>query len=542
MTTASKPISSKTPVNGDVRVAAPSIVEANGSSDEDDRLAALGYKAEFSREFTNLSTISFAFSIMGVASSVATTLNTPLLSGGPASVVWCWFIGSCMCFCLGTSIAEIISAYPTNGGLYSASAYLVPKRYKATVGWTVGWLNLLGQVAGVASTEFGLAQMILAAATISTNGEYVATAGHTFGVYAALLIIHGFLNSFGTKIISRITQIFVFVNLGALFAIVIALGVTCKDKHTASYVFTETTDGTGWGSTGLAFLFGLLSVQWTMTDYDATAHISEEVKKASVRAPVAIVIAVIGTGVCGFVYNIVYVLCSGPLSELPGPSGYAAATIITRNVGNRGFYVLWSFVCFTAFSVVSTAMQATARTFHAFSRDRGLPDRGLFCKMSKQKVPVWSVWLVGVLCALLGLLDFASSIAVQAVFSLCAIALDTSYIIPIACKLVFRDHPDVQYVPGPFSLGRGFLGHFIPGVAITWTCFVVVILALPESIPVTASSMNYSSPILGAVVLGSWAWWWLGGRKHYEGPRNSHVEITEATEEKHEAIPDSSLA
>lgn len=105
----------------------------------------------------------------------------------------------------------------------------------------------------------------------------------------------------------------------------------------------------GWQSDGFALLLGLLSVQWTMTDYDATAHISEEVEKASIRAPVAVVIAVFGTGICGWIYNIVrcsclppllrhtsltrltlrqvYVLCSGPLDELPGLSGYSAATI-----------------------------------------------------------------------------------------------------------------------------------------------------------------------------------------------------------------------
>lgn len=46
----------------------------------------------------------------------------------------------------------------------------------------------------------------------------------------------------------------------------------------------------------------------------------------------------------------------------------------------------------------------------------------------------------------MGLLDLASTIAVNAVFSLCAVALDTSYIIPIACKLLFRDHPEVNFV------------------------------------------------------------------------------------------------
>lgn len=135
-------------------------------------------------------------------------------------------------------------------------------------------------------------------------------------------------------------------------------------------------------------------MQWTMTDYDATAHISEEVKRASIAAPVAIFIAVIGTGVFGWIYNIVFVMCSGDISLLPGPSGYSAATIIANNVGKTGFLILWSFVCFTAFAVVTTALQANARTFQAFSRDNGLPDRGIFAKLAGNKIPINAVWLV----------------------------------------------------------------------------------------------------------------------------------------------------
>lgn len=176
-----------------------------------------------------------------------------------------------MCFTLGTSIAEIVSAYPTNGGLYSASAYLVPKPYKAIVGWVVGWLNLLGQVAGVASTEFGLAGMILSAVTIATNGDFVATQGQTVGVFIGLLFIHGCINSLGTRILSLITKSFIFVNLGSVFAIIVALLVTTSDKHDATYVFTNVNNQSGWGSDGIAFLLGLLSVQWTMTDVRGTA-------------------------------------------------------------------------------------------------------------------------------------------------------------------------------------------------------------------------------------------------------------------------------
>jgi len=63
---------------------------------------------------------------------------------------------------------------PSSGGLYTASALLVPKAYRAPVGFVVGWLNLLGQIAGAASTEFGLAQMIWAAYSISKDGAFVA--------------------------------------------------------------------------------------------------------------------------------------------------------------------------------------------------------------------------------------------------------------------------------------------------------------------------------------------------------------------------------
>ncbi|POY75264.1 hypothetical protein BMF94_1634 [Rhodotorula taiwanensis] len=503
-----------------VAAAVQPVLVSEDNEREEERLAALGYKQEFAREFTNLSTISFAFSIMGVASSVATTIDTPLLLGGPVSVVWCWFIGSFMCMCLGLSIAELISAYPTNGGLYSASAYLVPRAWRPVTGWTIGWLNILGQVAGVASTEWGLANMILAAASISTDGAYVATAGQTMAVYVALLVVHGLLNSVGTKVISSITRIFVFVNLGTVIAVVIALGVTCKDKHPASYVFTETVNQSGWPSNGFSVLLGLLSVCWTMTDYDATAHISEEVKKASIRAPVAIIIAVAGTGIFGWVYNIMFVLCSGPLQDLPGAAGYSAATIILRNVGLKGFYVLWTAVCFVAFAVVSTALQANARTVHAFSRDGGLPDRGFFCKVASNRVPINAVWIVCFVSALLGLLRFASEVAVNAVFSLCAIALDSSYAVPIACKLIFRHHPEVNFQPGPFAL-RGPLGTIIPSVAVVWVTFTVVVLAWPESLPITAETWNYSSTILGGVLLLTSIGYLLGGRRRYSGPRTA---------------------
>ena len=196
--------------------------------DDDDAALAqrVGHRSEFAREFKSFSTISFAFAIMGLVSSIATTFASPFTLGGPASTVWAWFMGSIFNMTLGTAIAELVSAYPSAGGLYSASGLLVPHKYRATVAWVTGWLNLTGQIAGIAGTEYGLAQMIYAWANVISDGSFAANRHETVGLYYALLVIHGIINSLDSKTLARMTSGYVIVNLGITFVIIITLLAT----------------------------------------------------------------------------------------------------------------------------------------------------------------------------------------------------------------------------------------------------------------------------------------------------------------------------
>ncbi|KIJ60931.1 hypothetical protein HYDPIDRAFT_42996 [Hydnomerulius pinastri MD-312] len=495
------------------------------ADDDDLNLEVLGYKPSFRREFSNLATISFAFSIMGLCSSVATTFNTPLLLGGPASVTWCWLIGSCMCFTLGSSIAEIVSAFPTCGGLYTASAQLCPPSHRAVVGWIVGWLNILGQVAGISSTEFGLTNMIWGAVSIASP-NFVVTPAKTVGLFAGLLVVHGLLNSLATRHLAFVTRGFVFVNLGTTAIIIIVLLATTprSEMHAANYVFggAGIINQTGGWNNGIAFLLGLLSVQWTMTDYDATAHISEEVRRAAYAAPTAIFIAVIGTGSLGWILNVVVVLCSGPIENLPGVSGSAFLQILALRMGVPAALFVWSFVCLTAFFVVQTALQACSRTVYAFSRDHGLPDNGYFGHVSgSTQTPLRAIWFTTILSILPGLLDLASPIAANAIFALTAMALDLSYIIPIFLRRLYANHPEVHFRPGPFYMGSGLIGWAANVACISWTLFVVVIFSLPTVFPVTRENMNYASVITVGVVVLSGVWYILSAHRHYHGPTSN---------------------
>src|SRR6266568_4506082 len=139
----------------------------------------------------------------------------------------------------------------------------------------VGWLNLIGQIVGLSSTEFGLANMILAAVSISTNGGFSIKPGKVVGLTIGLLVTHGTLNSLKTRHLAWFASSFMFINLGATFLIIILLlAITPRsDMHPSSYIFGADglINGTGGWNNGGSFLLGLLSVQWTMTGYDCTA-------------------------------------------------------------------------------------------------------------------------------------------------------------------------------------------------------------------------------------------------------------------------------
>jgi amino acid transporter len=128
----------------------------------------------------------------------------------------------------------------------------------------------------VASSQYGAAQMLLAAVAIGKDFDYEITANTTVGVMAALMVLTGLVNSLSTYWMEKMTKSYVIFHILILVSCAIALLAKTSNKHDAKYVFTDVESTSGWTPVGWSFLFGFLSVSWTMTDYDATAHITEE--------------------------------------------------------------------------------------------------------------------------------------------------------------------------------------------------------------------------------------------------------------------------
>lgn len=145
-------------------------------------------------------------------------------------------------------------------------------------------------------------------------------------------------------------------------------------------------------------------------------------------------------------------------------------------------------------SVVTTVRTAVYPFLLLIDLVPGLPDRGFFGQNSSHtQTPLRAIVFTTLVSIIPGLLDLASPIAANAIFSLTAMALDLSYIIPIFLRRTFAHHPEVMFKPGPFYMGDGLLGYAANYACILWTLFVCVIFSFPTYLPVTPQNMNYAS-------------------------------------------------
>jgi amino acid transporter len=105
----------------------------------------------------------------------------------------------------------------------------------------------------------------------------------------------------------------------------------------------------------------------------------------------------------------------------------------------------------------SSSLLVGSRQTFAFARDGALPlSRYLYRINRYTNTPVNTVWFAAILILAIGLLAFAGSQAIDAVFTIAITASYISYITPITTRFVFKNN----FKPGPFYLGR-LVGRFV---------------------------------------------------------------------------------
>ena len=139
----------------------------------------------------------------------------------------------------------------------------------------------IGQIGVIASVDYALANYVVAFIHMyaDTNPDGTVDpiiepkAFPLFVVFCIMLLLHGLLNTFGTKIIKLLGDISVWWHVIGVAVIFVVLLAGPDQRQPVSYLF-EWQNNSEWSSVLYVFLIGFLLAQYTITGFDASAHVS----------------------------------------------------------------------------------------------------------------------------------------------------------------------------------------------------------------------------------------------------------------------------
>ncbi|KAM0176219.1 hypothetical protein ACHAPF_005085 [Botrytis cinerea] len=512
------------------------VIDHKADTDEE-ILGSLGYKQEFKRELSIWSSFGVSFSCLGLLPSIASTLGYNLGYSGPAGSVWGWLVAGILIQFVAFAMAELCSSMPTAGGLYYASAVLAPEGYGPLCSWVcfissifeseltfgeiTGWSNFAGEVTAPCAINYALAAMMLTAAQI-VHPDYVVQTWHVYLLLLALLVLQGLLAMNSTKFVGALNTVGTVTNLIVLLIFVIwfpAGSISEPKTNPSSVVWTSegVVNGTEW-PTGFAFLMGFLSVIWTLAGYDAPFHLSEECSNANIAGPRAIVMtAQLGLWLGWAIILVIAYTVKDIQDVVSGEYGQPMGSLCLQVLGPKAGLAMFSLNMVAQFSVGQGVTVVSSRVVYAYSRDGALPGSHWLKQVNpRTKTPVYAVWFVLTLGALLGLLMFASPVAIGAVFSMGAIAQYIAFVFPIALKVFSAKG---RFRPGPWNLGR--FSTPIGVVAVGWVSLIIPILCFPSvtGADLNDLNMNYTCLIYGGTMTLAMCWYAISARKWFKGPK-----------------------
>ena len=513
--------------------APPSAAAASSTSglsvidNDEKRLHELGYAQELHRGMGWFSNFAVSFTIISILTGGITTYYLGMVAGGPRVIIWGWLFVGGMVMLVGAGMAEVCSSFPTAGGLL----LLGGETRARGQGSGVELVHRLVQPAraGRRDRVDRLRDGDVPRILLEPHYRVHPTPKSLFLIYTIVLVVHGILNTMGVNVIAKLNNISVWWHLTGVVVIVGALFIL-PDAHkhqSLSNVFTKYYDGLGWHFGGHAIwvvLVGLMMAQYTLTGYDASAHMTEETRDAATSGPRGIMTSIWVSVVAGLVLMI------GLTYAIPGAIGgdtYTAAAgaginapgvLWVASIGRHAAELLILICLVAQFFCGMASVTANSRMIYAFSRDGAIPGSRFWHKVNKRtRTPTNSIWFAVVGAFILGLPSLYThkgvAVAFFAIVSVAVVGLYISYIIPV----LLRRLRGPNFTPGPWQLGKW--SPLIGWLAVIWVALICFPLMLPQFPLAGPYSWNYAPAAVAAVIGFAGIYWLVSARKWFTGPK-----------------------
>jgi amino acid transporter len=506
------------------------------TSEDEKLLHKLGYAQELFRAMGGFQNFAISFTIISILAGCLTSYWVAFERGGPVAVTYGWLLVGLMSTVIALAMAEIASAYPTAGGLY----YWASRLGSPGWGWATGWFNLIGQVAVTASIGYGLATF--AQVLFDYWFSYTKHMEDWLGVSAlfALYILYVFfltaaclINVFDIRITAGLNTISAYWHMAGVAIIVFVLLIVPDQHQSFSYIFSSEVNNSGYGNGVVGFShpafwfvfgLGLLLSQYTITGFDASAHTAEETQKASRMAAVGMYMSVVVSVVFGWILllAVTSVIPSTQWAlDLGANIGYIVPFSWAESMSQNWAEALL-FICVVAqFFCLTASTTSASRMMFAFSRDRAVPGHQLWRRVSRHRVPVYSVFGIGFFAGVLMIPAIWNYFVGYAVgTAIAVIGLYIAFVLPVFLRLRKGETWDE---PRAWSLGRHY--KWIDTISLLWVGVITILFVFPlykAGLPwepdFSWELTNYTILWFAGIGLVFGGWWALSAKNWFKGP------------------------
>jgi amino acid transporter len=501
------------------------------SPDRDEqRLAELGYKQTLNRAWSGFSNFAISFTIISILAGCFTTYGQAWNNGGPIAISIGWPLISIPILIIGFCMSELVSAYPTAGGIYWWAGRLGGPVWA----WFTGWFNLIGLVAVVASVDYACAtflNVVLGLYEVNIFGVNFGDEAHilaeVFLLFALILTLHTAVNIRRTHMLSLVNSVSVWWHVLGVAAIVLVLIFVPDGHQSFSFVFGHRINQSGFSDSMFWFYvlpLGFLLTQYTITGFDASAHISEETHGASESAAKGVWRSIFYSAVIGWIVLLAITFSVTNVEGANEALGFAPTLLVEALGTGWGKFVLIISVVGQLFCGAA-CLTSASRMCYAFSRDRGFGHRasGRISRVNSERVPIYAVLVMAAAALIITLPALKGNgenvpFAFFAVVSITVIGLYIAYVIPIFLRWRMGD----DFEPGPWNNGRKY--RWMNIFATFWVGLITIIFCLPftpAAVPwndeFTWEAFNYAPLTVGVVILFAAVTWLVSARKHFTG-------------------------
>ncbi|OCT52352.1 Choline transport protein [Cladophialophora carrionii] len=478
---------------------------------DEHRLAEMGYRQEMSRNFSVWSVLGLGFSLTNSWWAVSAAMVTGINSGGPVLFVY----GIIGLFIAGMGIAislsELVSAYPNAAGQHFWVSQLAPERSARFLSYLTGWFVWAGSIFASASVALSVGSACVGCYQL-THPDLVIEAWHVFVAYQLVNLFAFIFNCYG-RMLPVVTTVTLYTTLISFVVILITVPARAPSHTDAKFVFATFINNTGWSSSGIAFIVGLINPNWGFSCLDTVVHIAEEVHRPERLIPIGIIGTVVIGFVTSFTFSISMMYSLNNFDDIVNTStGVPILELFFQALQTKaGAIALEALVIATGIGCQIACHTWQSRLCWSFARDKGIPFHGYLSKVHPTlEIPIRAHAVCCAIVALLGCLYLGSYTAIASIISACIVLPYVSYCIPVTL-LLYKGRDNIRH--GPFWLGK--LGLVANIVLLCFTTFAIVMYSLPTVMPVKADNMNYVSAVYGIIILIIIVDWSMRARRQF---------------------------